>query len=157
MKTWCNWYICISSSMAFPRHNIQQKIDLPTETIELVNTSVSDAEDVSRAISDDEPRFSLYRYTHEFEGQHLSPIVFIYTCPSGAKVKERMVYASSRASVIAYASNEVGLKVEKKVRQLVVLFDRMRYIVNVATVSWRHPVRPRSRRRYCKKSFTRRE
>ncbi|KAI9782320.1 MAG: Twinfilin-1 [Peltula sp. TS41687] len=93
---------------------VQLRIDLPTEQIELAKSSMCDADDISQAISEDEPRFSFYRYTHEFEAQHLSPIFFVYTCPSGAKIKERMVYASARASVIAYASYEAGLEVQKK-------------------------------------------
>ncbi len=43
-------------------------------------------------------------------------MVFIYTCPSGSKVKERMVYASSRAGVLAAARNEAGLAVVETVR-----------------------------------------
>lgn len=105
------------SHTIFSCNNLHQRIDLPTEKIELAEISISDADDLSQAITEDEPRFSLYRYGHEFEGQHLSPIVFVYTCPNGAKVRERMVYAAARASVIAYANYEAGLRVEKKVRQ----------------------------------------
>ena len=43
--------------------------------------------------------------------------MFIYTCPTGSRVKERMVYASSRAGVIATASSEAGIEITKRVRQ----------------------------------------
>jgi twinfilin-like protein len=44
-----------------------------------------------------------------------SPILFIYTCPSGSKIKERMLYAASSRSAIQVAEAEAGLKVEKKI------------------------------------------
>ncbi len=92
-----------------------QAIDIPKETIELAETNSIPPEELIHAISDKQPRFSFYRYEHEHAGQQLSPIVFIYTCPSEAKIKERMLYASSRANVIAMATSEAGLTVEKKV------------------------------------------
>lgn len=42
-------------------------------------------------------------------------LVFIYTCPSNSKIRERMLYSSSKANVINAAENEVSLKVIKKV------------------------------------------
>ena len=42
--------------------------------------------------------------------------MFFYTCPSTAKVRERMISASSRAFVLLTAEKEVGLEVVKKVR-----------------------------------------
>lgn len=41
--------------------------------------------------------------------------VFVYSCPMSSKVKERMLYSSSKAAVIAHAA-EIGLDVEKNVR-----------------------------------------
>jgi twinfilin-like protein len=41
--------------------------------------------------------------------------LFIYTCPSGSKIKERMLYAASSRSAIQLAEAEAGLKVEKKI------------------------------------------
>lgn len=42
-------------------------------------------------------------------------LVFIYTCPSGSKIRERMLYSSSKANVILEAENEASIKVIKKV------------------------------------------
>ena len=42
--------------------------------------------------------------------------VFIYMCPEGCKVKLRMVYSTTKASVITHAS-EVGLELAAKVLQ----------------------------------------
>ena len=92
-----------------------QKIDMGREAIEFAGTSKTDLEDLSTHISDSDPRYSFFRYSHEHEGKEQSPILFIYTCPSGSKIKERMIYASSRAGVIAAAGKEAGVEVAKKV------------------------------------------
>ncbi|KAI9808384.1 MAG: Twinfilin-1 [Pycnora praestabilis] len=93
---------------------VQLRIDIPNETIELADTNATDAEGLASAISDSEPRYSFFRYTHDYEGQEQAPIVFIYTCPSGSKIKERMVYASSRAGMVNNASTQIGLTIVKK-------------------------------------------
>ncbi|KAI9826328.1 MAG: Twinfilin-1 [Thelocarpon impressellum] len=93
---------------------VQLMIDVRKEQIELAATSQTEAAQLATAISEDEPRYSFFRYQHDFHGQAESPVIFIYTCPSGSKVKERMLYASSRAGVIATASSEAGLTVGKR-------------------------------------------
>ncbi|KAI9675358.1 MAG: Twinfilin-1 [Caeruleum heppii] len=93
---------------------IRQGINIPKETIELISKSSSAAATLAETVSNIEPRYSFFRYQHEHQGQQESPIVFIYTCPSGSKVKERMLYASSRASVIATATADAGLVIAKK-------------------------------------------
>ena len=42
-------------------------------------------------------------------------VVFIYTCPPQSKIKERMIYAASRGSVVASAEADAGLKIAKRV------------------------------------------
>ena len=96
--------------------NRLQKIDVSKESIELADTSSTEADGLASAISGSEPRYSFFRYSHDFEGQEQAPIVFLYTCPSGSKIKERMLYASSRAGVIAAAGSDAGLEITKKVR-----------------------------------------
>ncbi|KAI9706791.1 MAG: Twinfilin-1 [Bogoriella megaspora] len=91
---------------------VQLKIDVPTETITLASTGEATPESLATTISADEPRYSFYRHASETDGS--SPVVFIYTCPSGSKIKERMLYASSRSSVIAVAASEAGIEVAKK-------------------------------------------
>ncbi|KAI9886493.1 MAG: hypothetical protein M1823_001673 [Watsoniomyces obsoletus] len=93
---------------------VQLAIDIPKETIELAETSSIAPEQLMHAISDKQPRFSFYRYEHEHRGQQQSPIVFIYTCPTEAKIKERMLYASSRANVISTATGAANLTIAKK-------------------------------------------
>ena len=92
-----------------------QKINVAEETIEVADTSSTEAEGLASSISGTDPRYSFFRYSHDFDGQEQTPIIFIYTCPPGSKIKERMLYASSRAGVIAAAGGDAGLEVTKKV------------------------------------------
>jgi twinfilin-like protein len=92
----------------------RQKIDVPSETIDLASVDSASASTLSSTISSKEPRYSFFRYNYESEGSPLSPIIFIYTCPTASKIKERMVYASSRSWAVRIAETEAGLKVEKK-------------------------------------------
>ena len=93
-----------------------QKINVSTETIELACISTTpDASDLASAISDTEPRYTFFKYTHTLSGSEESPIVFMYTCPSGSKIKERMVYASTKQGFITGAEKEFGIEVAKRV------------------------------------------
>ncbi|KAI4146202.1 MAG: hypothetical protein L6R39_003552, partial [Caloplaca ligustica] len=84
------------------------------ERIELAGSEETDLAGLASCISDTEPRYSFFRYTHEVDGREQSPIVFIYTCPPGSKVKERMVYACFKKEVMDAASQEGGFEVAKK-------------------------------------------
>lgn len=81
---------------------------MPTETLHL-DASKQDIQpsDVASSISSSEPRYTFYNYP----GQQ--GVVFMYSCPSKSKIKERMVYASSRSQLVTLAQN-VGLEVTKK-------------------------------------------
>jgi twinfilin len=122
----------VSSGVAFPISNeglaalkglesgadnlVQLKIDVAKETIELVSSGAAEAGELSTVISNTEPRFSFFRYTHTFEGAEESPLVFIYTCPTASKVRERMMYATSRLSIVrTFAESEAGLTIAKRV------------------------------------------
>jgi len=90
-------------------------VDVPTETVDFVSSTTASASDLSTVISSTEPRYSFFKYTYtSSDGSSLSPIVFIYTCPSASKVKERMVYASSRNFTVRIAETEAGLKIAKR-------------------------------------------
>lgn len=62
---------------------------------------------LGKQISDTEPTYTFYRYPGS------SGVLFIYTCPSGSKIKDRMVYASSRAFVPLIAK-DLGVDVVKR-------------------------------------------
>ncbi|KAL8990503.1 MAG: hypothetical protein Q9177_000854 [Variospora cf. flavescens] len=81
----------------------------------LAGTEETDLTALTSKISDTEPRYSFFNYTHAADdGTETSSVVFIYTCPPGSKVKERMVYASFRRMVIGAASQAGGFEVAKK-------------------------------------------
>ena len=92
-----------------------QRINVQTETIELASTSSASPSSLSSAISESEPRYTFFKYTHNLSGSSETPIVFIYTCPSGSKIKERMVYASTKQGFVSGVGGEFGIDVAKKV------------------------------------------
>jgi twinfilin-like protein len=83
--------------------------------MELASVSSAPISSLSSTISGTEPRYSFYRYAHEYNGVSSAPILFIYTCPSGSKIKERMLYAASSRSAQQLAESEAGLVIEKKI------------------------------------------
>src|ERR1700712_2586822 len=83
--------------------------------MELASSTSAQISSLSSTISGTEPRYSFYRYEHTYNGTTTSPMLFIYTCPSGSKIKERMLYAASSRSAIQVAETEAGLKIEKKI------------------------------------------
>ncbi|PVI06331.1 actin depolymerizing protein [Periconia macrospinosa] len=89
---------------------VQLRTDVPTETLQLVSQSSATLSSLASSIDTAEPRFSFYRHNDPE-----SSIVFISTCPSGSKIKERMLYAAGRSNVIALAQNDGGLKLAKKI------------------------------------------
>ncbi|KAL1961152.1 hypothetical protein VTO42DRAFT_3097 [Malbranchea cinnamomea] len=84
-------------------------IDVPTETINLAaNQSNVSPADVPGLISNSKPQFTFYHYPDS------SSLVFIYTCPSSSSIKERMLNASSRLSIMRMAESE-GVKITHKI------------------------------------------
>jgi twinfilin-like protein len=83
--------------------------------MELASSTSTPISALSSTISGTEPRYSFYRYEHTYNGSSSSPILFIYTCPSGSKIKERMLYAASSRSAVGIAEGQAGLKIEKKI------------------------------------------
>lgn len=88
---------------------VQLRMDGQTETLQLVSSSSASPSTIASSIDTKEPRYAFYRHDDPD-----SSIVFISTCPSAAKIRERMIYAASRGNVVSLAQNEGGLKVAKK-------------------------------------------
>ncbi|KAJ5195913.1 hypothetical protein N7449_006392 [Penicillium cf. viridicatum] len=88
---------------------VQLTVDIPTEKIVLADSqSGVEANSVATHISSSSPRYSFYHYP----GSDI--VIFVYTCPTGSSIKERMLHASSRRNAITVAEQE-GLKIEKKI------------------------------------------
>jgi twinfilin-like protein len=65
---------------------------------------------VSSHISDSVPRYTFYR-------PDAGSLIFAYSCPPTSSIKERMLYASCRRSIIVLAESE-GLEVSRKVTEV---------------------------------------
>ncbi|CEG69724.1 hypothetical protein RMATCC62417_05749 [Rhizopus microsporus] len=84
-------------------HLNSEKVDLDT----VANVTVND---LQKTISSNAPRFTFYI----FDDGSKESLVFIYTCPSTSKIRERMLYSSSKSNVITAAENEASVQVVKK-------------------------------------------
>lgn len=86
-----------------------QIVDVQTETLKLAGSeSDVDPNSVQSHISPSSPQYTFYHYPDS------DAVIFIYTCPSGSKIKERMLFASSRNNALVIAG-EQGLKISQKV------------------------------------------
>ncbi|KAK5135495.1 hypothetical protein LTR08_005130 [Meristemomyces frigidus] len=88
---------------------VQLKYQLPGEVLTLDSSiDALEPEDVGANISSSEPRYSFYSVpSTELE------ILFIYTCPSGSKIKERMVYATGKSWTKIVAERDAGITLAK--------------------------------------------
>jgi len=93
---------------------VQLKVDPTKETIELADAKTTDISGVQRSIPDNEPRFSLFRYSHEHEGEHYDSVVFVYSCTNNSPVKLKMLYSTVKAVANSTCEN-VGLKIDKRI------------------------------------------
>ncbi|KAK9469893.1 hypothetical protein V1512DRAFT_245324 [Lipomyces arxii] len=98
-------------------HNlVVLEINIAAESIDLsMKAVIEEPTHLDSMISTDQPRYTFFVFKHQYEGGEVSPLVFIYTCPTGAKIKERMLYASCRGAIITEAETCSGLKVEKRI------------------------------------------
>ena len=104
---------------------VQLGIEVATETLELLRQeSGVQPGKFLESIPSDRPSYSFYAYPGSASGNTTDAggegdgdqIVFLYTCPGSSKVKERMVYASARMSMLLAAKGE-GVSVSKRLEQ----------------------------------------
>ncbi|CZT15168.1 related to TWF1-twinfilin, an actin monomer sequestering protein [Ramularia collo-cygni] len=85
---------------------VQLGFRLPDEKLVLEgDESGVQAQDVAGKLSTAEPRYSFY----SAEGE--DGVVFIYTCPTASKIKERMVYSTGKSWTRTFAERDVGIVV----------------------------------------------
>ncbi|EPS32887.1 hypothetical protein PDE_07848 [Penicillium oxalicum 114-2] len=88
---------------------VQLTVDGSTETITLADKKTEvQSDSVASHISSSSPRYSFYHYPGS------DVVIFIYTCPTGSSIRERMLHASSRRNAITIAEEE-GHKITKKI------------------------------------------
>jgi len=103
-------------------HNyVQISIDAEGEKITLSGTKTIALDDLPSHVPNDVPRFHFYRFDHQHEGNDLSSIIMVYSCPDGsgntksAPVRQRMLYSSSKANIeniLSSVSGKTDLKLE---------------------------------------------
>ncbi|KAF7295362.1 Protein tyrosine kinase [Mycena indigotica] len=71
-------------------------IDIATETVVLHSSAPTSADQVGSSLPADSPSYAFFAWKHS---PSLRDIVYLYSCPSGSPVKQRMVYASGFHSV----------------------------------------------------------
>jgi len=93
---------------------VQLKVNPTNETIELATAKKVDLEGLKACIPTDEPRFSIFRYHHDFDGETFDSVVFIYSCTNNSPVKLKMLYSTVKA-VANGTCEQIGLKIDKKI------------------------------------------
>ncbi|KAI8889631.1 actin depolymerizing protein [Backusella circina FSU 941] len=86
-------------------------LHLDSEKVDLDNVANVETKELAKTISSNAPRFTFYIFE---QSNGIESLIFIYTCPSTSKIRERMLYSASKLNVISGAEEEVSLKVIKK-------------------------------------------
>lgn len=95
---------------------VQLKYVLPDETIQLDSSTDNVAlSDVGSTINATEPRYTFYSHpSPSLPAADGEPtILFIYSCPSTSKVKERMIYSTGKSFTRLVAERDAGIAVTK--------------------------------------------
>eukprot|EP00041_Stephanoeca_diplocostata_P006349 m.80815 g.80815 ORF g.80815 m.80815 type:complete len:355 (+) comp16317_c0_seq1:83-1147(+) len=94
---------------------VQMSLDGDAEVINLEQDGKLSCEDAAKTTPDDIARFHLFMFQHNHEGDELNSAVFVYSCPSfKMKVKDRMLYSTAKAPLLAVIEQEIGIEVTKK-------------------------------------------
>ncbi|KAJ3040808.1 Toll-like receptor 9 [Rhizophlyctis rosea] len=89
-------------------------IDTAKERIELDKAEATSIQSLKTVVPADVPRFVFLPYLHTFEGESCRPIIFAYICPPQSKVKERMLFSSSRATLLSFVEEQLQIPVARK-------------------------------------------
>jgi len=133
---------------------VQCAVDISNEKIKLDHTDNIEFTSLAFKIPLAEPRFHFFAYTHSFEDQTVTSIVYIFSCPDGSKgttsapVKQRMLYSSSKANVselIAVSGGTIACRLEVNAGEDIVEDEVFRQIHPTAPVkaqAFSRPMRP---------------
>ncbi|ODM92108.1 Twinfilin-1 [Orchesella cincta] len=94
---------------------VQLKIEIDEEVIELASTADTNVQDLPKRVPGSHARYHLFNFPHTHEGDYVESLVFIYSMPGyNCSIKERMLYSSCKAPLIAAMENQIGLVMEKR-------------------------------------------
>lgn len=84
----------------------------------MINLALSEnkkADDIAATIPDSEPRYSVFNFKHNHEGDSLSSVVFVYSCPGySCSIKQRMLYSTCKAPLVDLIEDDLGIELAKK-------------------------------------------
>ncbi|KAI9253217.1 hypothetical protein BY458DRAFT_521960 [Sporodiniella umbellata] len=83
---------------------------LENEKVDVDKAANVTTKELQATISADSPRFTFYI----FDDGSKESLVFVYTCPSTSKIRERMLYSSSKLNIITAAKNNASVDIIKK-------------------------------------------
>ncbi|KAG6818214.1 hypothetical protein H0H87_000119 [Tephrocybe sp. NHM501043] len=81
------------------------EIDRPTETLVLKSSSDASIDNLATLLPSSQPSYALFAWPHQYTTPPRREIVFIYSCPSGSPIKDRMIYSSGVYSTYLAAKN----------------------------------------------------
>lgn len=118
----------VSQSVNF----VSLAIDMSTEKIILDKSEASQTgDDLASLISDSEPRFSVFVFDHSNkDGAEAKATFFIYTCPDKSKIKERMIYSTTK-STVADALKALGIENLKAIETTDIAELNSQFLFNV--------------------------
>lgn len=95
---------------------VQLALDLANEVVTLAVAETMDAHAIAPTIPTDAARYHVFNFKHNHEGDNLQSLVFVYSCPGyKCPVKERMLYSSCKAPLIASLESDFGFEFVKKI------------------------------------------
>lgn len=95
---------------------VELSVDTEAEMIELLYAGDASNDDMASKIPLDRPCYSFFLFKHTHEGDYLESMVFIYSMPSTkCSVKDRMLYSTCKAPLLAGLENQLQLEIVKKI------------------------------------------
>lgn len=95
---------------------VQLRVDTEAEMIELLFAGDVTNDDMASKFPEDHPCYSFVLFKHTHEGDYLESIVFIYSMPGyKCSVKERMLYSTCKAPLLAALEEQLKLEIVKKI------------------------------------------
>lgn len=95
---------------------VQLSVETEDEQIELSYAGDCSVEELPTKMPEDHPRYSFFLFKHTHEGDYLESVVFIYSMPGyKCSVKERMLYSTCKAPLLAGLEEQFQLEISKKI------------------------------------------
>jgi len=98
---------------------LQIKLDTDKEELKLWDCGNIQGSELSEKIPQDEPRYHLFNFNHDFEGEKIWKVVFIYSCPGySVPVKQRMMYSSTKSCFLdSLAKMDIEIAAKREISE----------------------------------------